>query len=200
MNRDDESRTAMEERITPHLDVLLAVSLGMTQNGRDATKLTREAIALARQSWDESVIENNERMWLHDILHKRFFNGFVQCARPLLPMRTDKCGHGPLRIGQLTLGASSSPIQEVLTEAEPVEQRFFSNAIYDLSEVFQPIMILSYLRGFNTREIAEMASVQPHKITSLLNRGCMLIHRELVAFLMCDPFTNSQATRSAESA
>lgn len=200
MNRDDESRTAMEERITPHLDVLLAVSFGMTQNGRDATRLTREAVAKARQIWDESLIENNERMWLHDILHKRFFNGFVRYARPLLPMQTDKCGHGPLRIGPLTLGTSSSPAQEALTEAEPVEQRFFSNAIHDLSEVFRPIMTLSYLKGFTTKEIAELASVQPHKITSQLNRGCILIHRELVAFLMCDPFTNSQATRSAESA
>lgn len=184
MNSDGDNRPALEEQITPHLDVLLAVSFGMTKNGRDATKLTREVVAKARQTWDDSLVEINTRMWLHEILTNQFFNGFVRYARPLMPIQTDKRGHGSLRLGRLNLGPVSLSTQKALAEAELTRHRLFSNAIHNLTEAFRPVMTLSFLKGFNTGDIAELASVRPHKITSLLQRGSTLVRQELFDLLL----------------
>lgn len=56
-------------------------------------------------------------------------------------------------------------------------------AIARLPAVFRSAMILSYLEGFTTEEIARLAGVQPHAIKSLLVRGRELMQEEFLAYV-----------------
>jgi hypothetical protein len=60
----------------------------------------------------------------------------------------------------------------------------FSHAIMRLPAAFRSAMILSYLEGFSTREIADLAGVKPKAIDSLLKRGRELLKDEVFVLLV----------------
>jgi RNA polymerase sigma-70 factor (ECF subfamily) len=72
----------------------------------------------------------------------------------------------------------SPPVSEAEYGAE------YSDAIAGLPDVFRSAMILSYLEGFSSSEIAGLAGVPPHEIDALLERGREIIRDELFAYLM----------------
>jgi DNA-directed RNA polymerase specialized sigma24 family protein len=200
MNSNEDVRTVTGMRISPHLDVLLAISMGMTHNGRDATRLIRESVAEAFQTQSESVEEENTRIWLQEILTKRYFNGFMRRARPFPALPGPENVEDDPRPEQPIPTTIIIPPQNAFTPTESSEHLRFYNAVHHLPEIFRPAVTLSYLEGVTTKEIADMVSVQPHKITALLHQGCTLIRNELHALLLGNRGTGSLGSRSAESA
>jgi DNA-directed RNA polymerase specialized sigma24 family protein len=85
MMSEGEKRLDFKDRVSPYLEVLLQFSLWLTKNGRDAAQLMREAMAEAYRSWDVLMPDECCKMWLHKILSRRFFDGFHQHMRPLVP-------------------------------------------------------------------------------------------------------------------
>ncbi len=189
-----------KNRVSPHLGSLLQISLGLTKNGRDATRLMREAIVEASRSWDESMPEESCDIRLYDILTRRYFNGFQPLSRSI-------ASHGyDVVDDHLVLNSRPVPASTIESRrnssmaAESNDQVNFVKAITGLPEMFRPAMILSYLEGFSNMEIAGLAGVKPHAIESLLDRGCGLLQTELYALLMGNPGFTAVNDREAKSA
>ena len=105
-----------KDRVLPDLEGLLQLSLSLTENGRDAIRLMRKAMAEAQQSWDESMQKECRRSWLHGILTKQFFDGFQKHSHTFVPVfgnRTEgslrPTAH-PLRRGTVGEVYETSPV------------------------------------------------------------------------------------------
>jgi len=52
MISENSKRTEFKEEVSPHLEVLLRISLWLTRNGDDATRLMHRTLAEAYRLWD----------------------------------------------------------------------------------------------------------------------------------------------------
>jgi len=184
MMNETAKRSDFKDKISPHLEVLLQFSLSLTKNGRDAARLMREAITEASRSWDESMPEESCKMWLHEILTRRFFIGFQQHARPRVAISGANGDVSLVKNDRLSPATTTNARQNSFLADESEEDVDYFEAIASLPAVFRSAMILSYLEGFSNREIGDLAGVQPHVIESLLNRGRGLLQEDLFAHLM----------------
>ena len=182
------SESAKEQDFTaliqPHLDVLLAISFGLTKNGRDATKLMCAAMTEAFQTWSESELKEPIRMWLYDILTRHFYNGFQRRTRSLAPVHGLQIDESLIKQNPLFLVLTTEDQKNSSPIAEGALLRAFAVAVNSLPEVFRSAMILSYIEGLTITEIAALAGVHPHAIVTLLNSGYNLIRREHLALIV----------------
>ncbi len=177
--------TDFTSKITPYLGVLTQISLGLTQNGRDATKLMREVIAEACLTWDESKPEESYDLQMYEIMTRRRLNGLQQHAHssgPIFNVNPD----GTVVISDRTFDATSTDTSQKSSQFENTDEYVrYERAIRRLPSVFQSAMILSYIEGRSNTEIAVSAGVRPHKIASLLRQGLGLIRKEYFAYVIC---------------
>ncbi len=184
MTDESAKRTEFRDRIVPRLDVLVQISLSLTKNGRDANRLMRGAIAEAYSSWDESTPAETCDLWIYDIMTKRYQNGFQ--SHTILPVPTfDGTGDDTLAEHGRLPAATKIDVPQNSPVADKSHKRVnFLNAITSLPTVLKYPMILSYIEGSSFTRIATMAGVRPHKIQSLLYRGCGIVRNELFAVLL----------------
>lgn len=184
MTDESAKRADFNDRIVPRLDVLVQISLSLTKNGRDANRLMRGAIAEAYGSWDESTPAESCDLWIYDIMTKRYQNGFQ--SHTILPVPTfDGKGDDTLAKNGRLLAVPPIDGPPNSSVADKSHKRVnFLNAITSLPTVLKYPMILSYIEGSSFTKIATMAGVRPHKIKSLLFRGCGIVRNELFAVLL----------------
>lgn len=177
-------RSNFEAKISPHLEDLLQFSLRLTTNGRDAARFVRETVAEIYRSWDESMQEDICDIRLHKILTGRLFKGNHKHTRPLASIfgdNTDESSGVSYRPPNPSIAKAHRQAQLTGKYNEDVD---YFKAFVELPTAFRSAMILSYLEGFSSTEIAKLAGVQPHAIELLLDRGRELLHEELFAYLM----------------
>jgi DNA-directed RNA polymerase specialized sigma24 family protein len=75
MMSESAKRVYLRRMVSPHLEVLRQISLLLTKDGLDATRLAHETVEEAYRSPDESIPEENCSLWLFRILTRRFLNG-----------------------------------------------------------------------------------------------------------------------------
>jgi RNA polymerase sigma-70 factor (ECF subfamily) len=198
MISESAKRQGFKDNILPDLEVLLQFSLALTRNGRDAAELMRDAMEEAYRVWDETMPEENCRMWLHKILTRRFFEGFLQHARPNAPISGANIDKSLIknRIWPTTATGTRQKSQPTGKSDEDVN---YFKAIAGLPAMYRSAMILSYLEGFSNGEIAELAGVRPRAIESVLDRGRRFIREELFAHLMGDDGPDMVVARMAAS-
>jgi RNA polymerase sigma factor (sigma-70 family) len=196
---DSAKRLDFKDKIQPHLEVLLQFSLWLTKNGRDAARLMREAMAEAYRSWDEWIPEESYDIWLHNILTRRFFNGFQQQSRPLVPILVDAVDNSVAKKNRLSSSTTPNAPRQIFMNGKSDEDVSYFRAIASLPTVFRSAMILSYLEGFSNKQIANLAGVQPHAIESLLNRGRALLREEFFAHLTGDDSLDTFVKRAKVS-
>jgi RNA polymerase sigma-70 factor, ECF subfamily len=199
MMSDRVKRADFKDKISPHLEVVLQYSLSLTKDGRDATRLMRETMVEAYQIWNESVPKDSCNVWLHNILTRRFFNGFQQHSLSFAPIISDNVDDSLIVNNRLFNTATINPGQESFPTGESDEDVNYLRAVAGLPTAFRSAMILSYLEGFTNKEIANLAGVQPHAIESLLNRGRQLLRKEFFAHLMGSDSFDSVTERAMVS-
>ena len=200
MKNDGTQRPDFKSTITPHLELLLQYSLRLTKNGLDATRLLREALIEASLSFDESPPERHWDMRLQEILTRRFLNGQHEPSEPTIQIQPDNIDESLVKDNLLIPVASDTDQKQLwLTAGSDSDERYL-NAIAGLPAVCRSAMILSYLEGFSTTEIADLSGVQPQAIESLLGRGRGFIREQLFLHLMGDDQTETSEGREAESA
>ena len=200
MNSESTKRLEFKARISPHLERLMQFSICLTQNGRDATRLLRDAIAEAYRGWNDSMSEPGCSNRLHTIITRRYFIGFKRPTLPvLLNVRSNyrvSCD-GPVRPSFTTTTVN---LNNAWVTGESEVDNSYLKAIAGLPPVFRSAMILSYLEGFSLSEIADLAGTPPHAIGSLLNRGRRLIHEELFQYLIGEEGLEQERDLVSESA
>lgn len=172
MISDSTKQMEFRIKVSPHLDVLLKLSHTLTRNGRDAIRLLREAIAEASPSWEQWLPEINVNIRLYEVVTRRYFTGFQQTASPA---RDRILGNGSSNGNHNGNGAVSEDSEELVN---------FFKSIVALPASLRTAMMLSYIEGFSTVEIADLLSVKPQSIDQLLNRGCMLLREEIYFLLV----------------
>ncbi len=184
MIRESPKRSDFKGKISPHLEVLLQVSVSLTKNGRDATRLMREAMAEAYRSWDVLMPDESCYIRIYEIMSRRFFNGIQPHSRPLVLLHDDNVDEALVKNNRLSPATTTNARQNSFLTGRSHEHVTYFKAITGLPAVFRSAMILSYLQGFTYAENADPAGIQPHAIESLLNLGRRLIRKELSAYLM----------------
>jgi DNA-directed RNA polymerase specialized sigma24 family protein len=184
MMSENPKRSGFKRKILPHLEVLLQISLGMTKNGCDATRLMREAVAEAYQAWDESMPDEGCYIRINEIMSRRFINGIQPHSHPLVLLRDDTVDEALVKNHRLSPATATNARQNSIPFGASEDLVKFLIAITSLPAVYQPTMIRPYFKGFHYAEIAELADFRPHAIESPLNWGRKLIRKELSAHLM----------------
>ncbi len=181
---ENAKRSDFKDRMLPHLESLLQLSLWLTKDGRDAVSLMREAMAETYGSWDESTSDEPCDVHLRYILTRRFIQGSQQDASQLGlnsdGYNVDESLGQKDHLGSTTITAR----QQSWLTGESNEDVDYFVAFASLPAAFRSVMILSYLEGFTNKEIADLAGVQPLAVESLLDRGQRFLREELFAHLM----------------
>ncbi len=196
---ESERRFDVKSKISTDLEIILQFSFWLTKNGLDATRLVREATAEAYRSWDESMPEESCRKWLHGILTRRFSNGVQQDAHPPVPIAGANVNESHVRSDRLAPFETTDAEQPSRLTGESLEDVTYLNAITGLHAMIRPAIILSYLEGFTSREIGDIAGAEPQVVESLLKRGRGLLREKLFAHLMGSDGPETFADRAATS-
>jgi hypothetical protein len=188
------------ESFAPHVKVLFQISMRLTRNGRDAIRLVREAIEIAKDAWDESMPPEYCDVRLYDTLTRRFFGGFQSLPRSVSLTPWDDCDDCLKRTGRLSASSTIEAHPALLRASEVEDRLFFLEAIDRLPSTFRSIVILSFVEGFSTLEIAAMSGIPPDSIESLLDRSSELLHEQLCAILLNNNKEDLRPSQSAKSA
>ena len=179
---EKEKWSDFKEKILPNLEALLHFALGLTVNGRDAVDLLRDALAEAYRSWNKLPAEEECGTQIQEIMTRRFLGGLWQHVRP--PVPTADGQEKFIERNRLIPEGIGDPRRKPSLSSDTEYDGEYSDAIAGLPEAFRSAMILSYLEGFSSSEIAGLAGVPPHEIDALLKRGREIIRDELFAYLM----------------
>jgi len=200
MKNDGTQRSDFRSTITPHLELLLQYSLWLTKNGLDATRLMREALVEASQLYNESPPERHWDMRIQEILTRRFLNGKQERVDSIIQIHPENIDESLIRANGLIPDASDTDQKQLWLTAGSDSDESYLNAIASLPSVCRSAMILSYLEGFSTTEIADLSGAKPQAIESLLGRGRGFIRDQLFLHLMGDDQGEESPEREAESA
>ncbi len=178
------TRADFKVRMLPELEGLLQLSLWLTKNGRDATRLLREVMAEVYWKWDEYVAGDALRIKLHDLLTRRLLDGTVVSVCPIASLSDGNVDTTLAENNQLLPALSDDVRLQSWLSGESDEDVKYHEAIASLPEICRSAAILSYLEGFSNKEIADLAGAQPHTVESVLNMGRRFIRDELFEVLM----------------
>ncbi len=192
-------RCDFEEKVLPHLEVLLQFSLYLTRNGRDATRLLRESMTEVYRSWNETMPKEGCKIRLHKVLTRRFYDCFQRHSLPLTCMSGDAFDESLVRKDRLSDVTTINPGQQSSLAGEYDEDVNYFRAIAGLPTMFRPAMILSYIDGFTNREIGDLAGAEPQAVESFLKRGRLLLQDGLFAHLMGEDGLDAVVDREAAS-
>jgi len=199
MTSENAKRSNFKDKVLPGLEFLLQLSLCLTKNRRDAIGLIREAMAEAYWYWDESISDAACKMWLHTIMTRRYFDGFMQRARPHVPNSGNNVDENPGENARPCPTTTINNREDFFLTGESQDESGLIEAFAGLPMKFRTAMILSYLEGFSNRQIAYLAGAQPHAIESMLKRGRELLREELFTYLISHKSFDKIADREAAS-
>jgi DNA-directed RNA polymerase specialized sigma24 family protein len=78
-----------------------------------------------------------------------------------------------------------------------IDRPYFLEVLAEIPPLYRPAMFLSFLEGYSSSAIAELAGTEEHEIESTLYRGCRLARSRLPEMLMGNP--RSELAASSES-
>ncbi|MFZ1684516.1 MAG: sigma factor-like helix-turn-helix DNA-binding protein [Candidatus Zixiibacteriota bacterium] len=175
-----------DRHITPHLGPLLEYSLVLTKNGRDATQILRAALGRTSNSWDVSVPCTSTIAHLQNELRE-------ECsAMKRVPRLTALWNHSRkddrLKIeNRLSAYYQNEHIRPVEPfDKTAIDRPYFLEVLADIPPRYRPAMFLSFLEGYSSSAIAELAGTEVHEIESTLYRGCRFARSRLPGMLMGD--------------
>ncbi len=187
MKSENTKMEDFKEKVLQDIEALLQFSLWLTKNGRDASRLMREAMREAYETWDQLSPDESSKLWLHKILTRRYFNGFQKSRGIRIPAGnndTDNIDNSLTENNRLIPESALTLRQPSFLTGNSNEDLDYFKAIASLPPSFRTAMILSCLEGFSSREIANLAQVEPQKVESLLNRGRVFLKEELFTHLI----------------
>ncbi len=196
---DSEKIAEFKKRTLPYLEDLLQLALWLTKNGCEAIGLTREAMAEAYWTWDESMRGDQLKVRQYEILTKQFSAGSQGAEDMSDPVSGAGVDDSLVENRQPFLESTINAQRQSWVSGNTNEVVNYQMAIAGLPEVCRSAMILSYLEEFTDEEIADLAGTELHTVESVLSSGRNFIRGELFEVLMGSNFSNAVEYREAAS-
>jgi RNA polymerase sigma-70 factor (ECF subfamily) len=169
-----------EKTTLKYLDELFGTALRLTRNEKDAEDLVQDTYLKAFKAFHQFKTGTNCRAWMFRILTNTFINGYRRRAKEKDILERKETG-------RLT---NSLLCKESLDRFSNPERRMVKQALCDdvqlaldeIPEDFRMAVILSDIRDFSYREIAEIMGTPIGTVMSRLFRGRRLLRIALKEF------------------
>jgi RNA polymerase sigma-70 factor (ECF subfamily) len=183
-NRQSEQAdtwAAFEGEALPHMNDLFRVAMWLVGNRTAAEDLVQETFTQALQSFHRFARGTNCRAWLITISKMRR-------SETRLRLVSDE----DARIAETV--AIVPPIPQTIREGEVLQ------ALRELPQQFQEVVVLSDIEDMSYKEIADALSIPVGTVMSRLSRGRKLLRGKLAAYAnqfgIGEPTEQEQDTRS----
>lgn len=166
----EDKKKEFEEIAFQYMDSLYGAALRMTRDGNDAQDLVQDAYLRAYRFFGKFEKGTNFKAWLFRILKNVYINKYrKELKKPQMVEISDVEAFGGLK-------EEVSPEDEIFDKLLDDD---ITNAIDNLPEEFRLAIILSDLRGFSYKEVAEILDCPIGTVMSRLHRGRRLLRDSL---------------------
>jgi RNA polymerase sigma-70 factor (ECF subfamily) len=177
---------AFEGEALPHMNDLFRVAMWLVGNRTAAEDLVQETLTQALQSFHRFARGTNCRAWLITIMYR--INSKMRRSETRLRLVSDE----DARIAETV--AIVPPIPQTIREGEVLQ------ALRELPQQFQEVVVLSDIEDMSYKEIAAALSIPVGTVMSRLSRGRKLLRSKLAAYAnqfgIGEPTEQDQDTRS----
>ncbi|NBU36204.1 MAG: sigma-70 family RNA polymerase sigma factor, partial [Bacteroidetes bacterium] len=148
-----------EELFLPFVESLFSFSYHLTRQEEDAQDLVQETLLKAFKSINTFQREANPKAWLFSILKNSYINAYRKKKRQAVEVAFEE-------------KKEKSDITDLRKEIfDPLFDDEVTRAIYQLSDTYRLILLLSDLEGFSYEEIAEILKLPMGTVRSRLFRA-----------------------------
>jgi RNA polymerase sigma-70 factor, ECF subfamily len=163
----EDLRAAFEAAVLPHLDGVFRLTMWLVRDRAEAEDVVQETFSQALQSFHRFQPGTNARAWLLAIMrHVRANRLRARLRAPLDQIADEEIDRIP--------AAEQTP--QRVTESEVLE------ALGELPEGFQEVVLLCDVEELSYREIARVLDIPIGTVMSRLHRARRLLRRTLVTY------------------
>jgi RNA polymerase sigma-70 factor (ECF subfamily) len=176
-----QSKTRIFEKTTlKYLDELFGTALRLTRNEKDAEDLVQDTYFKAFKAFHQFKTGTNCRAWMFRILTNTFINGYRRRAKEKDILERKETGRlTNSLLCKDSLDRFSNPERRMVKQALCDDVQL---ALDEIPEDFRMAVILSDIRDFSYREIAEIMGTPIGTVMSRLFRGRRLLRIALKEF------------------
>lgn len=161
-----------EELFLPFVESLFSFSYHLTRQEEDAQDLVQETLLKAFKSINTFQREANPKAWLFSILKNSYINAYRKKKRQAVEVAFEE-------------KKEKSDITDLRKEIfDPLFDDEVTRAIYQLSDTYRLILLLSDLEGFSYEEIAEILKLPIGTVRSRLFRARKMLRENLKKYAL----------------
>ncbi len=161
-----------EELFLPFVESLFSFSYHLTRQEEDAQDLVQETLLKAFKSINTFQREANPKAWLFSILKNSYINAYRKKKRQAVEVAFEE-------------KKEKSDITDLRKEIfDPLFDDEVTRAIYQLSDTYRLILLLSDLEGFSYEEIAEILKLPMGTVRSRLFRARKMLRENLKKYAL----------------
>ena len=161
-----------EELFLPFVESLFSFSYHLTRQEEDAQDLVQETLLKAFKSINTFQREANPKAWLFSILKNSYINTYRKKKRQAVEVAFEE-------------KKEKSDITDLRKEIfDPLFDDEVTRAIYQLSDTYRLILLLSDLEGFSYEEIAEILKLPLGTVRSRLFRARKMLRENLKKYAL----------------
>jgi len=193
MKQNNLKRNEFEAQAMPHIEELYSTAMYLVENEADAQDLVQGSFVKAYESWDECQFSPDCRVWLFKIMANIIINKCPQSPGPSAAVDSPEeidgyCVHSRWANQQPIDDSGQVPFSEISVD-------HIKKAIVTLTDDSRLIVVLSLLRGFSYREIADIMGINLETVRSRLHQGRKFMKRELFSLVKCECINDMPDTR-----
>ncbi len=167
-----------ENEAIPHKSALFNFALKMTGDPDDADDLVQETMLKAFRFFDKFEQGTNCKAWLFRIMKNSFINDYRKNAKA-----PNKVDYDDIQNFYDTVKSSEVQLQHLVEDGfSTVFDDDITDALADLPQEFQTIVILSDIEGFTYEEIADFVACPVGTVRSRLHRARKMLYSKLYKY------------------
>ncbi|MAT59647.1 MAG: RNA polymerase subunit sigma [Ignavibacteriae bacterium] len=167
-----------EKEAIPHKSSLFNFALKMTGDPDDADDLVQETYLKAFRFFDKFEKGTNCKAWLFRIMKNSFINDYRKNSK-----EPDKVDYEDIQNFYESVKSNEVQLQHLVEDGfSTVFDDDITDALADLPQDFQTIVILSDIEGFTYEEIADFVACPIGTVRSRLHRARKMLYSKLYKY------------------
>lgn len=167
-----------EKEAIPHKSSLFNFALKMTGDPDDADDLVQEAYLKAFRFFDKFEKGTNCKAWLFRIMKNSFINDYRKNSK-----EPDKVDYEDIQNFYESVKSNEVQLQHLVEDGfSTVFDDDITEALAELPQDFQTIVILSDIEGFTYEEIADFVACPIGTVRSRLHRARKMLYSRLYKY------------------
>lgn len=167
-----------EQEALPHKTSLYNFALKLTGHPDDADDLVQETLLKAFRFFDKFEKGTNCKAWLFRIMKNSFINDYRKNAK-----EPDKVDYDDIQNFYETVKSNEVQLQHLVEDGfSTVFDDDITDALAELPQDFQTIVILSDIEGFTYEEISDFVACPIGTVRSRLHRARKMLYSKLYKY------------------